>query len=78
MFQNPPSRVGETVGQHALPVLPTAPSPHALEKQKTLLLTLLLHNHHDHFNILLPNLRLGKQDPLLVAQLQHLARTEAW
>ena len=27
------SRVGETVGQHALPVLPTAPSRHALKRK---------------------------------------------
>ena len=45
-----------TVGQHALPVQPTAPSPHALKKKKTHSLTLLLQNHLDHFNILLQDL----------------------
>ena len=50
------SRVGETVGQHTLPMQPTAPCSTCSQKKKTHLLTLLLQNHLDHFNILLQDL----------------------
>ena len=52
--QNHTSRVGVGCGAaHALPVQPTAPSPHAVKRKKTHSLTLLLQNHLDHLNILL-------------------------
>ena len=50
--QNPPSRVGEST---LFPCCPQLPS-HTLSKEKTHLLTLLLQNRLDHFNILLQDL----------------------